>query len=394
MIAFVQPFGIEGHGGGARILRSLLEDAPVPYLSVCTSPTAPPTLRSGVEVHLPKRPSFGRLESTRLGRHLARLDRVRAGAFKQRLRRLFEERGVTAVHAIPHGLEFWHAFEVAEDLGLPYFLNVHDDLPYNLPGVPYLPLAMDRLGHVWRRAAARFVISEAMGEEYNRRYGDRPFRVVTDGLRTVVEAPRSVDGFRVYLMGSIHLSYEANFDTLFQALARLQAAHPDRPVSLVVRGGFSFPIRSNGVPVEVRPWGAQADIERDLQEADLLYLPLPFEPEHESFVRYSLATKLVTYLGSGVPIFYHGPEHAAAARLLAKHDAGICATTLEPGGVAAAVEVGSRRAAEVAAHALTLALTRFMRSDQQRVFWDSVRDGGARSSHGRIYAVAEVYGSR
>ena len=120
-------------------------------------------------------------------------------------------------------------------------------------------------------------------------------------------------------MGSIHLSYEANFNALFQALGYLRESGQE--VSLTVRGGFPFPIRNGDVPVEVRPWGTQADVERDLREADFLYLPLPFEPEHQSFVRYSLATKLVTYLGSGLPIVYHGPKHAAAAELLAEHDA-------------------------------------------------------------------------
>ena len=226
MIAFVQPFPLDGHGGGARILRSLLEEAPCPYLGVCTAPSLSAPLRDGVEVHVPRRPAFGRLDATRLYRQFDRLETLLSGSFKERLARVFEAHGVTAVHAIPHGLDFWHAFEVAEQLGLPYVLNVHDDLPYNLAGVPYLPLAMERLGHVWRHAHARVVISEAMGEEYNRRYGTRPYVVVTDGLRTVAPHPRRPEGLRVYFMGSIHLSYEANFDALFRALSLVREKDP------------------------------------------------------------------------------------------------------------------------------------------------------------------------
>ena len=377
MIAFVQPFGLEGHGGGARILRSLLEGAPTPYLSVCTSPRPPSVLRPEVEVHLPRRPAFGRLESTRLHRQLARLDRAYGSQFKQRLRRLFEEQGIEAVHAIPHGIGFWHAFQVAEELGLPYILNVHDDLPYNLPGVSYLPMAMERLGRVWRHAAGRIVISDAMGREYNRRYGERPYRIVTDGLRAVAPSPQSVKGLRFYMMGSIHLSYETNFDVLFQALGRLREANSEAGVSLTVRGGFPFPVRNGDVPVEIRSWGTQADVERDLQEVDFLYLPLPFEPEHESFVRFSLATKLITYLGSGIPILYHGPERAAAAELLAEHGAGLRATTRDPQDLAHIIEASAGRATDVAAEALALAQKQFMLRDQQQNFWDLVCGLGA-----------------
>lgn len=381
MIAFVQPFALDGHGGGARILRSLLEGAPRPYLSVCTAPSLSAPLREGAEVHVPRRPAFGRLDATRLYRQFDRLETLLAATFKERLTRVFEGHGVTAVHAIPHGMDFWHAFEVAEQLGLPFVLNVHDDLSYNLAGVPYLARALDRLGHVWRHAAARVVISEAMGEEYDRRYGVRPYVVVTDGLQSVAASARRPEGLRVYFMGSIHLSYEANFDALFDALRRVQAEAPTRPVSLTVRGGFPFPVRSDGVAVEVRPWGTQADVEADMAEADVLYFPLPFEPRYASFARFSLSTKLVSYLGSGVPILYHGPEDAAAGHLLAKHNAAVLATSPTAEGLTEELQSAPSAWSAAGAHALRLAGTRFMIDAQRTTFWDTVAPG---SEAGRV----------
>jgi hypothetical protein len=233
---------------------------------------------------------------------------------------------------------------------------------------------MDRLGDAWRGADVRYVITDAMGEALGARYGAGPYTVVTDGLTKVADAPRRrVDGrLRVYLMGSIHLSYEETFDELFRALALIRDANPSVDVSLVTRGGFPFPVRDLGIPVETRPWGTQDDIDRDLEEVDLLYLPLPFDERHASFARYSLATKLVTYLGTGIPILMHGPADSAAARLLARYDAAVMATTVDHGCVADAIVEASARPEEIAGNALDLARSRFLLADQRRAFWDAL----------------------
>jgi hypothetical protein len=66
-IVFTQPFSVTSTtgGGGGRILRSLLRNAPMPALCICTSPEIPKP-KSPDEIHLPIRPFFGRIEHTRL----------------------------------------------------------------------------------------------------------------------------------------------------------------------------------------------------------------------------------------------------------------------------------------------------------------------------------------
>jgi len=371
MIAFVQPYGLQAHGGGARILRSLLADAPAPYAVVNTSPWAGPVKAAVDEIRLRRRPPAGRLDSSRAVRVIAHADRWLGGRFKRRLEATCRDLRATAIHAIPHGPEFWYAYEVARDLGIGYALNVHDDLPYNLRGMPYLDWAMERLGKAWRGADARFVISEPMGRAFDERYGARAYSVVTDGLDEVADAPRPrVAGrLHIYLMGSIHLSYEANFDQLFQALAALRQSDPALDVRLITRGGFPFPVRDRGVPREQRPWGTQEDVARDLEDVDALYLPLPFGDEHAAFARYSLATKLVTYLGTGLPIVYHGPSNAAAAELLREHHAGALATRPDAIVLAETIADAVDRSDELASGALRLARSRFMMADQRRAFW-------------------------
>ncbi len=374
LIAFVQPFGLRDSSGGGRILRALLEDAPVPFLSICTSvrPPAPPPF--GREVHLPPRPYFGRLEATRFARYLRWMAEWRRPTFERALERTILEAGATAIHAIPHGEAFWQAFQVAERHGLPYFLNVHDDMRYNLAGHPKLDVLMDRLAYVWQRATGRIVISEAMGEAYCRWFGRRPYEIVTDGLPDELpEGPRPRPEGRavVYFMGALHLSYHPNFRVLAEALDRLQMRRRDWQVRLITRGS-RVPVRPRHVPVQELPYAPEAEVLRDLERVDVLYMPLPFGAQYNWFTRYSLSTKLVTYLGSGLPILYHGPADAAAAQLLARYGAAVQVHELEPDVLCQGIEQALEARDELVAGALKLARARFRLSDQRARFWSLV----------------------
>jgi len=388
MIALVQPFNLQAPGGGARILRSFLKDAPAPFISVCTSLAPPASLDSEREVHLPLRPYLGQIEHTRLAYPLSLLTPLFARRFKRQLRELFVSHDVQAVHAIPHSMDFWYAFEVARSLNLPYILTVHDDLTYNHRDRAFLNRALDRLAIVWREADARMVISEAMGQAYNERYSQRPYSVVTDGLTSVPSTPRTrpENRLHVYFMGSIHLTYEPNFQTLLDALNRVATQRPELDVRLTIRGGLPFSLDTGPVPCDVLGWGTQDDIERDLETADLLYVPLPFDPAYDAFVRYSLSTKMVTYLGSGLPMLYHGPREAAAHQLLDAHDAAICSNTTESPVLAEHLTaLHSSRLDQVAQNALRLARRQFMIDDQRRAFWSLV-DSASLSNEQPIFA--------
>ena len=50
---FVQPFSLGSAGGGPRILRALLEDAPFPWQSICTSPGRPKAWPNEIHLHEP-----------------------------------------------------------------------------------------------------------------------------------------------------------------------------------------------------------------------------------------------------------------------------------------------------------------------------------------------------
>jgi glycosyltransferase involved in cell wall biosynthesis len=375
MIAFIQPMGLHSEGGGARILRALIENPPIPaesLLSIVTTLTPPPSTSVLPEVHRPLRPHFGRIESTRLGPWCWGISPLYVKGVIHCLEELFEEHNIKTIHAVPHGQEFWHAFEIAQRTKRRYILNCHDDLHHSLAGRPDKNLGLQRQAIAWQKADAVLVISEQMGEKYNELWGKRPYEVITDGLSNLTpeKKERPAKSLRVYFMGSVHISYHENFIALGKALDLISTQNPDWKVEMIVRG--HPPAMTTKISVKILPWGTEKDVEKDMEDADFLYLPLPFATRHEWFSRYSLSTKMVTYLGTGLPILYHGPADAAAAHTLHSQKAAILCKSLVPEEIAKQIMLQANNpeaCKQMVAGALTLAKQKFMLQDQRERFW-------------------------
>jgi glycosyltransferase involved in cell wall biosynthesis len=362
---FIQPYGLGSHGGGARILRSLVRGQPFEVRSLNCDPNPGQPLDWLDERHLPLRPSLGRLDRTRFAPLGYAVEIPARPFFERRLGREMDAFSPDVVHLLAHwSTDFDAAARLARARRRRVVLSVHDDLAYTLPDRhPLKKRALAALARIWPEADHAFAISRELGEAYNARYGSRPFEIITDGLESIAGQPAPIVPGRltVYFMGLFHYTYRDNLRALTAALAELKKQRPELALRLVMRcGGFEKNIDA-AFPAEVLPYADQAAVERDLGAADLLYLPLPFGREHEPFTRYSLSTKMVTYLGSGVPILYHGPGESAAAGLLARHGAAFLCTA--PGvsaigeALRAALQAPDRD--EIVRRALTLARDAF-----------------------------------
>lgn len=373
-VAFVQPFSVQSPGGGPRILRALIEDVQTKAISISMAPAPPPPTALVPEFHQPARPRFGILEPTRFHKYLGVAAVPLEPLVRRRLGRLLVRQGACVVHVVAHDATFWPVFRAALDLGLPVALSVHDHLDYNMRDRPERALALHRLGRVWRQADHRFVISTAMADEYCRRFGERSSEVITDGLTEVRAPVASIPGrCTVYFMGAFHMSYRANLEALVRGLERFQDNRPDLDVSLKMRcGELPGGLPPTRIPIDALPFGDEQAIVTDMEAADALWIPLPFGEEHAPFVRFSLSTKLVTYLGSGLPILYHGPADSAAGALLRESGAGVETNALEADGVARALSSVVDRRAELAERAGQLARRRFMLDELRERFWASL----------------------
>lgn len=373
MIAFFQHFGLRGRGGGARILRSLIDCDHPPAISIHLYPSEMDQSQLE-EIILPMRPHLGKLEAFRYAPIVWTLDGLYRKSYEKKLKQLLIARNVSMLVITPHGYETVPAVNVATELKLPFAFYVQDDLEYVSHKHPLLKQMIAANAEGWRKASVRFVISNQIGEEYSRRYGQREFVVVTDGLHEIAPAPRPIvdNSLRVYFMGLYHFSYNPNLRAFLDCLKILRAQLPDWKIEFTARCGRIHFQPDPEDKVTVLPYATEREVEKDLENADMLYLPLPFAEDAQAMSRFSLSTKLVTYLGSGIPIVYHGPADAAANRLLEEANASIRLNTNELQTMARILLDGLKSRNEIAENALKQARERFDLKVQQRTFWSAL----------------------
>ncbi len=351
----------------------LLANAPMPVHSICTSPEVPRPSSDIAETHVPHRPHLGKLDYSRFANIGNSLDKPFRNTSRKRMLKVLKDLDAKVVQIVAHGYGFSTAFEAAKELRLPVILTVHDDLRYTLKDVPNLSESLGRLAEAWQRADARIVICDEMGEEYCRRYGARPFSVITDGLESIIPYSPSSDGDSpksLYFMGLTHQGCLPNLKAVLEAMAGLG------DWQFVLRSGVMDLPFSNGLVEKVTflPYGSQADVQADMVAATALYQPLPIGDEYADMIRFSLSTKMVSYLGSGKPILYHGPAEAATGRLLARWGAAEPVDTLNPEDIAAAMNRCVVEAKVLTANARKLATDRFVLADKRKLFWEVVQD--------------------
>jgi glycosyltransferase involved in cell wall biosynthesis len=381
-VAFTHPFGLQSPTGGSRIMRALLQKAPERFVSICTSAEPPPETSLGQEVHVPLRPDFGRIERTRFAGMVASVAPLFARRFARKLEKACRQCGATAIHSIAHGgMDFYSAFVVARKLSIPFFLQVHDDFIFSARGIRNVEAAQAALREAWQNAAARFVICRQLGAEYCHRYGEKSYQVITDGVERIADSPkqRAGDELQIYFMGLFHLDYEPNLRLLLAALAQLQDERVAKKLSLVLRCGGVRPrlIKSYEKFVRILPFASEAEVQSDMKQADLLYLPLPFGKKYELFVRFSLSTKMVTYVASGIPILYHGPPDSAVHELLNADNAALLCTEPSADVLAEMLRVyikDKEMGTQCARNALKLARQSFNLSQIRDNFWGTIDD--------------------
>lgn len=383
MIIFVQSFPAgEAGGGGGRILRRLTEGSKDKIRFICTSETIPKSLLPN-EVWIPTRPGLGRLDRSRFRWVAGCVENLTSNSFQRRLLEYLKQENASAVHVLPHhNMDYMAAAKVAAQLKLPLYCTVHDDTRYVNRGRKDRGKLEQGVQMVWHQAAARFVICPEIGEEYNRRYGQQSWQVITDGLDVAelesieVHPPSGRGEIRPYFMGLFHNGYRESLSSFLKAADVLRKKSLPFANSMRLRCGALSRLAYEGdTRLDVLPFGPQEEVKRDMEHASLLYLPLPFGDAYKDFVKYSFSTKLISYLGAGRLIFYHGPEDAALASYLKGTNAAICAHSLDPVEIAEAL---SRHLGDAAAclklieSARMAARTDFDFYQIKSRFWDSI----------------------
>ncbi len=359
-----QPFSVNSSGGGARILRRILEPARGQAVSLVANYFPGP---------LPEGPLIE--QSVFINPVIRAWHKLALRTFFSFLRQIFFHRfnskkirdtakciDCEIVHLVAHGSLTGALLDEEFLANRSLWVSFHD----HFESVS----SFKAVEQLWKRADRRFVISNAMGEHYDEIFGRRDWKVVTDGIEEVdLAAPKIFKNslLTIYFCGSLHLDYYQLFGVLADALDELHIK--GTPLKLVLRGGHPIkPLKKRIFEIEYRPHTlSDSELKDDLEEADILYFPMKFSDPH--FFKYSMSTKMIGYLAAPGAILYHGPLDSAAAQLLAESDAAMLVESLNPKNLVEKIPLFKTMGPEFSKNAKQLAFSNFSLAENRRRFW-------------------------
>jgi hypothetical protein len=227
---------------------------------------------------------------------------------------------------------------------------------------------------LWQHADRRLVISEELGLKYSKEFGEKEYEIITDGLNNnEIQRPKTTGNnglLTIYFGGLLHYDYLPLFRLLADVIEKIIETGNIK-VNLVLRGVKNVPFLNNRrFTIEYRNnFVSDQEIAQELNEADILYLPIKFT--RPGFYLYSLSTKMIGYLGAPGKILYHGPEESAACKLLNESEAAICCTSLQMNDVVNAIGTLTEDATAVSSNAKQLAGSNFRLESIQKKFWNN-----------------------
>ncbi|MFA6087891.1 hypothetical protein [Mucilaginibacter sp.] len=361
------PFSLYSNGGGNRILRRLYEgrENDVTTLVVEASAIKPHngSIKETIVYATPVIQPWARWKLRNL------LIWLRNKAFKpyttNKIRRAAARISYDVLHVVDHG-PFATAlctdeFCTKENLWVSFhdhFLTTHG--------------TFEDSSLLWNMAKRRLVISNELGMEYQKLFGEKDYEIITDGVAEKEMSETVTSGqlpVVVYFAGLLHIDYISLFNVLANALDEL--SKQGYSFKLVLRGTQQIPFLQNRLfATEYRPVTLNdAELKQELDASTILYLPIKFTQPY--FYLYSLSTKMVGYLGAAGAILYHGPADSAACHLLQKNKAAVCNTQLAVNELSEDMLNLIANKTTIAANAKLLAKERFNLAEIQKQFWQT-----------------------
>jgi glycosyltransferase involved in cell wall biosynthesis len=223
-------------------------------------------------------------------------------------------------------------------LKIPVVIHIMDDWPSTIRD-RYFPKwiwgrIIDReLKRLFCSAKVLLSISEAMSEEYHRRYGlsFTPFHNPIDLQSWMpfrkTEYALSKQNVSVLYSGRIGIGISESLLDVAEAIESINQKG-GRPVSLNIQTTSLDHNIVNSLKkyscVIVNPVVEYEQIPRIFSQADILLLANDFDVKAVRFLRLSMPTKASEYMISGTPILVYSAEETAVTRFFKKNNCGLC----------------------------------------------------------------------
>ena len=224
---------------------------------------------------------------------------------------------------------------------------------------------------LWNLSNRRLMISQELGEEYQRVFGHKEFELITDGVsQQEITVPKvtNKDYTTIYFSGLLHLEYYPLFKVLIEALDKL--SNQGYSFKLIIRGTREIKIlKSKKIEIDYRVnFISDEKIKKEMDSSDILYLPIKFSKPN--FYLYSLSTKMISYLGASGKILFHGPSDSAACNLLQKNNAAVPCVSLDVEEMVNKLKEIISIDNKLSQNAKELAKAKFDLTNIQKTFWN------------------------
>jgi glycosyltransferase involved in cell wall biosynthesis len=306
--------------------------------------------------------------------------------------RIVRENTIKTIITVPWDEYFVAAYFIHLFTGSELFIYVMDDPLGNPSSTPLAhPLYSLLMGKILRTAQRVWAISLPMCESLEQRFGVKctpklPFLDVDEFVRECRGHSRQPDReLRLLYAGAIYSAHLDALHDLVQVVNRGTIGGGRSAVLTLFTPLSGLALRKMGIegPNIARSFIPASEMAAALRSADVLFLPLSFQPEMRHLVETSLPTKLAEYLASGVPILVYAPPYASVSRYCRAEEFGLLVD--EP-GEEKLVEAIRRLATDtelrdrLASNALATALRHHQAQTARADFHRSLQDGSSEAS--------------
>lgn len=328
--------------GSSIIMYNLLTAYPGQFVSVCSS-LYEAKKDPSFQIHAPRlQLSF---KNDLLQRVFERFQSKLLPFLKFRIKRFAKKHGCTHIFAVyPNGPLLVASYEVARDLGLPYYVHMHDLWEENLrKGHPNRRLAEKYEQQILEGAECVFCMTEVQEEHLNKKYSIRteilPHTVTQDALDQFPSGSElgSNQTKKVIYTGNIsHLMNLDAFKQLVQAIDLL----PDDYEFHIYTSWDEKVMKQYDIyhPRMKLGWAQKSEMNSILNSGDVLFLPLSFQNASMHEVNTVYATKTLDYLTSGTPILAYSPPTSYHSQHAMEHGWAHVVDRSEPKALAEAIE--------------------------------------------------------
>ncbi len=206
---------------------------------------------------------------------------------------------------------------------VPHFMDDWPETQYRSRLLaPLLRIVLkQKLWSILKQSSVRLVISNAMAEEYERRYDMdfMPLMNCVDGISVREQKPKQSKGgsVRVVVLGNLERGRLALLEDLAVVIANLRDSLPNLELRLYTKPEYQRMAQNCDVLPTVATFHnspTDAELTQTLSEADILVHLESFDAVEARYFRYSMSAKVPLYLAVGKAILVYGPNNNAVAR--------------------------------------------------------------------------------